>query len=361
MTDQHRTDRSHANRIHQSKQTRQQAKKEGQQQNTGKWIDVPSTETAAADVAYEALRLRLEHVQRMLPLAAHRYTEDLEHVHRLRVSCRRATTALSAFRPLLGRKVKPLKRWLRELRAAAGPARDVDVLLLKLLPHSSESSTGVARLRYIIEPFQRRREKLQRRLVDMAEQAQVDSPNGRLQRTITKCLQSIPRDKQANHVPFGSFAQQGLSASAAAMLKLSDGLPHFKSQETLPANLPKIERLHELRIAVKRFRYSIELFHDAFPASLRDTVYPQVENMQKRLGTLNDHATMQKNFQWLMARPIVGDRVIDLAARIVQQYEAVLDGRLSFLEWWTAEQSGALRGELEILLSNQTTIPTTAQ
>jgi CHAD domain-containing protein len=366
MSDHRRTDRSHENRIEPqiesqiepSKHLNWRANEESRQLNSGKWIDFPSMEMVAADVAYEALRLRLEHVQRMLPLAAYQHAEDLEHVHQLRVGCRRAATALSTFRPLLGHKNKPLKRWLRSLRRAAGPARDLDVLLLEL---RQESATGGARLKYIFESFQRRRKKLQRRLVKVTERALLKSQTGCLQQTITQCLQSIVDEGHANRVPFGSFARQSLPESARHMLSLSHDLPPYKGQGIAPAKLPKIERLHELRIAVKRFRYSIELFHNAFPTSLRDTLYPQLKEIQQRLGALNDHATMQKNFQWLMGKKIPDDRVIDLAARIVQQYEAVMDGRLSFLEWWSPEQADAFHAELEMLLSDQATIQTTAE
>jgi hypothetical protein len=62
-----------------------------------------------------------------------------------------------------------------------------------------------------------------------------------------------------------------------------------------------------------------------------------------------------------MAKEIPDNRVIDLAARIVQQHEAVMDGRLSFLEWWTPEHADAFRAELEMLLSDQATKQTTAE
>jgi CHAD domain-containing protein len=321
----------------------------------GKWIEA-TAEMATADVAYQALRLRLDHVLRMLSLAAYQHTDDLEHVHRLRVGCRRATAALSAFRPLIGGKIKPLRRWLKRLRDAAGPARDVDVLLLEL---QNESATGTTRMRYLLEPFQQHREKLQRSLVKIAERAQVESPEGRLLQVINKCLNSIPLGKRADNGAFGPFAKLGLSASAGVMLQLGENLLPADNKETGQAHLPDIERMHELRIAVKRFRYSIELFHSAFPAALRHTMYPQIEEMQQRLGTLNDHATMQKQYQWLMATPIPSDRVVDLAARIVQQVEAVQDERLALFHWWTPQRAGTLRTELDLLLSSQTTYHTT--
>ncbi len=341
-------------------------------ETTGKWIEA-TAEMSAADVAYEALRLRLGHVERMLPLAAYHYAEDPEHVHRLRVGCRRAAAALSAFRPLIEGKVKPVRRWLRRLRGAAGPARDVDVLLLEL---QKESATGAARLRYLLEPFQCRREQLQWPLVDIAKRAQVQSRPGRLRKVFENCLDSTPHGELSGGISFGPYAVQSLSATAEKMLQMGEDLltaggtrrsggaksgDRVREGAISRPSLPSIERMHQLRIASKQFRYSIELFHGAFPASMQNKIYPQIEEIQQRLGTLNDHASIQQQFQWLMATPIPADRVVDLAARIVQQVGTVQDARHTFLDWWTPERIDALRAELNPLLSGQPNCYTTSR
>ena len=70
---------------------------------SSKWIEVPSADAPAAEVARQALAARVAKVERTLPLAAYRYREDVEHVHQLRTSCRRAAArcrhAPTAFRP----------------------------------------------------------------------------------------------------------------------------------------------------------------------------------------------------------------------------------------------------------------------
>ncbi len=278
-------------------------------------------------VVQEALELRLAHVERMLPRAAHHHQEDVEHVHRLRVGCRRASAALSAFRPLIPDKVKPLKRWLRELRRAAGPARDLDVFLIYV---RHVISPDQPQLKEAIRNFEQQRRKAQRRLVAIASKAQ----KGGLRKAIDKCLANIPKSGDVEDAPFGRFAKSVLAEVAGDMFRL--------------AALGKtgVDQLHELRIAVKRLRYSIELFHSVFPRSLRYEFYPKMEELQMRLGLLNDHQTAQLQFQRLLADLPPDDLAANLARAIVREHQATQDARDVFLQWWSKERIESMRTEI---------------
>ena len=56
----------------------------------GKWIEGTSAEQPVSAAARRALEVRLAVVWHYLPLAAKRASEDVEHVHQLRVASRRA-------------------------------------------------------------------------------------------------------------------------------------------------------------------------------------------------------------------------------------------------------------------------------
>ena len=72
---------------------------------------------------------RLRRVARLLPRAAKKPEEDVEYVHDLRVSVRRATAALQMFAPFLPPTgYSQMIAQLRRIRGAAGRARDLDVL-----------------------------------------------------------------------------------------------------------------------------------------------------------------------------------------------------------------------------------------
>ena len=64
---------------------------------TEKWIQDVSPSDQTSDVALRTLRDRLDAVLYYLPLAAEGADEDLEHVHQLRVSSRRAAAALRLY------------------------------------------------------------------------------------------------------------------------------------------------------------------------------------------------------------------------------------------------------------------------
>ncbi len=297
----------------------------------GKWVEVSDVGRPVAAVAAEILQLRMQVVQHRLPLAAREYHRDIEHVHQLRVGCRRAGAALQAFRPLLTGKAKRLRKWLRKLRQAAGPARDADVLLERFQaePDTKPSHT------YIVARLQRRRIDVQQALIDIAERAE----SGRLDANTQRCLTAL-RNPSAKvpTIRFDLFAREALRTASQGMFK-------FASLEQ-----PTVAQLHQLRIASKRLRYSIELFHSAFPASLREEVYPLVEKVQTRLGRLNDHATAQALFQhWLTDLPPV-ERAAQFAERIVEEHEAIEKIRRDFLQWWTAQRVAALESHLSALI-----------
>src|SRR5437879_1733096 len=106
-----------------------------------KWIAVDSPHEPVTRVARRALENRLLDVWDHLPLAAKKADEDPEHVHQLRVSSRRAMSAVETFECYLpNRRTEWFKKQLRRVRRAAGDARDFDVLgerLATTLEHDS--------------------------------------------------------------------------------------------------------------------------------------------------------------------------------------------------------------------------------
>jgi len=296
---------------------------------TGKWVEIDEPEGTASDAAREILRERVAYVQRMLPLAAHEYRRDPEHVHQLRVGCRRAGAACQAFRPLLTGKTKRLRKWLQKIRRAAGPARDVDVLLTRI-----KTETGPGQ-EYVVARLKQQRANAQQGLLEIAKSVEA----GRLDHRLEQCLAGIEHKSLKKGTPrFDTFAQLALRSASQKMFRLA-GLEQ-----------PTVEQLHELRIAGKHLRYSIELFHGAFPPALREEVYPMIEKIQSRLGRLNDHATAQAIFQRWLANLPADERAAQLAARIVQEHAAIEQVRKNFLQWWSPKQIAKLESTLSALI-----------
>src|SRR3954452_6464358 len=107
--------------------------------SSGKWVDGLGTDTTVSDASRCSLVVRLAVVAHTLPLAAHLSEHDIEHVHRLRVATRRAAAALKLYRDWLPQKsARWFKKRLRQIRRAAGEARDLDVLIQKLQHEAGE-------------------------------------------------------------------------------------------------------------------------------------------------------------------------------------------------------------------------------
>jgi CHAD domain-containing protein len=281
------------------------------------WVEPPTANVAAA--AERILDARLAEVQRYLPLAARHNAEDMEFVHQLRVNCRRAAAALRAFEPLAGRRGRKLKKWLQELRRAAGPARDADVYLARL---RLELDPGNEHAQQLVDFVRQSRADAQAALNGIDERAS----HGGFQRAIDRCLDRIAKPRgPAEHQSFADFAQHAL-ASAAEGLKVVN--PQTAS----------LAELHELRIAGKRLRYAIEIFHSAAAPELRHEVYPDIEELQERLGTLNDHIASQARLQqWLANLPADGFAAF-VAELIVNEHASAERVHRMFLPWWTPEK-----------------------
>jgi CHAD domain-containing protein len=280
-----------------------------------KWAEIADPHLPAREFARTVLGERLEFVESLLPQAAHQQSDDIEHVHQLRVGCRRAAAAVRSFAPLMSKKPQALKKWLGEIRAAAGPARDSDVLLARFEKEKPDAVSA-----YAIERLSRERRAAQKSLNSVAKRASSDKLSD-VVRTTLKLLNA----KGSNKPRLGRFGREAVRQAYVPFAQLA-----------LLEN-PTIDELHELRIAGKRLRYSLEIFHGLEP-TLVDRVYPLVEELQTRLGEINDHATAQALYQSWLAETPANALAAGLAGRIVHEYESALRLRGQFLRWWSAKR-----------------------
>src|SRR5262249_55819232 len=69
--------------------------------------------------------------------------------------------------------------------------------------------------------------------------------------------------------------------------------------EAQPANGVDWSALHRFRIAGKKLRYTMELVAPAFGFELREQQYPLVQELQERLGNINDFVVAREILQKL--------------------------------------------------------------
>jgi CHAD domain-containing protein len=293
-----------------------------------KWITIDSPHEPVTRVACRALENRLLAVWNYLPVAAKKADEDLEHVHQLRVSSRRAMAAVEIFECFLpSRRTEWFKKQLRRVRRAAGDARDLDVLADRLAKTLEHDPSPPAR-RIIKFAAECRREaqpairQIQRRL-----------KRRHYKRRVARLLEKVDPRKAGDPTEpdFGEFARQAMRRVLDAFFAASH------------ANLADTAKLHMFRIAGKQLRYSMEIFAAAFPASFAEQIYPQVVELQEKLGDVNDHVSALDRFDDWRTK-LDGDEDRMLVERLADAELRARDDLLTaFFQFWTAERSERLR------------------
>lgn len=303
-----------------------------------KWLPGIGPDDRTADVAVRSLCSRIGAVSSYLPLAATRAAEDREYVHQLRVWTRRATAALGLYEDLLPRRRYGwMKKQLKRIRRAANDARDCDVLLERL----KQKKVNAATLRWINTVLE---ERLEAQDAIIAVYKRL-SKGRRFERRTDKLLERVRHRAEHTTERFGDWASE----------RLHPVIERFFA--AVPADRFDEPRLHQFRIRGKELRYAIELLAGAFPEGLRTTHYPVIEEMQDRLGAINDLVTSKSR---LREKIKAANDKTEAAQwrRLLAKDQAQLDrARCQFWEWMTPELLAELRAGLEQMLDHKTENP----
>jgi len=308
---------------------------------SSKWIEGMEPDQPISKAVRRALRARLEAVWQYVPLAAKKWEEDVEYVHHLRVAARRARAATRIFADLLSqREARWMKKMLRGLRRAAGAARDLDVLGQRL-GNTAEATTGSLQSP-LIERIGVCRRKAQKPLVTACEKAKRKGFKKR-SRALAKTV-SWPSEQP--EPTFGDAARTMLAPLVDKFL------------EAAKADLSDVESLHQMRLAGKRVRYAMELLAGAFDDSFRGELFVAFEEIQERLGTINDHVTAIEMFSGWLERADDDGSPGELAELIAHEEQQLDARRQEFRSWWTAERAEALAQRFAMVLRIPMSSPT---
>jgi CHAD domain-containing protein len=266
-------------------------------------------------------------------LAAERSKEDIEYVHQLRVTALRARVAARMFADLLPkRQVRWMKKWLRALRHAAGDARDLDVLGLRLgNPVDGDGGSG---LEALLEQVAACRCKAQKPLVAACEKVRLKGFKKRSRRL----AEAASWQQEPPEPTFAEAARATLTPLVEAFLSAA------------AADLADVESLHQMRLSGKRVRYAMELLAGAFGDSFRGELFATFEEIQEKLGTINDHASAIAMFQeWSERADSEGSRA-KLAGRIAREEQQLDANCREFRSWWTTARAAALAERFAVVL-----------
>lgn len=292
-----------------------------------KWVEAGADELLE-DVAVRSLDSRLQPVMHYVPLAAKHPERDIENVHQMRVWARRAAAAMSLYAELLPkRRRKWLNGQLKAIRRAANDARDDDVFLARL----AEDTAHAAVAKPLLEKVRRHRQDSQRPIVDLWKEL---FELGRFPRRCAKLLRKVRlRGEVANAGPvtFRPWAESRIR-------------PVIESFFTAAAaDLSDVDAMHRFRIAGKKLRYAIELLAPAFGESLRTQAYPALQNMQDRLGEINDRAAAATRLKRWLEQAGGSQQAAYLQEMLRQEQLRLEERRNEFLAWWNVRREAELQ------------------
>ena len=264
--------------------------------------------------------------------------EDIEYVHELRVATRRTTAALRLYADMLPRcRTARMEARLKQIRRAAGDARDYDVLAQQL----SDGHSDAEAQRYL-EKVRSRRRKAQRPIQAVYRRLKKDD---RFDRWVKKLLRGVrPRGKtkaEPKDPRFGEWARTHLRRIVNRFFKVA------------PTDDTDASALHRFRIRAKDLRYEMELLAGAFPPDFVEKLYPVVETLQQQLGEINDHATAQARLRHRIDTADDPSEADNLRTLLEDEHARLNRSRQTFLQWWTPYRKDDLRARFNELLAGR--------
>ena len=252
---------------------------------------------------------------------------DPEGVHSMRVASRRLRSALRDFVPYLRkRRLARVLKQLRQLAAALGEVRDYDVAILGLeemqrqVPRESSAA-----LKELIETRKSAREDTRRELEAIITAEELQTLQREFVARVDEAISPERKSKRTDEPPltFADMARAIILARLKEFEKLSNAL--FKPLDS--------DALHDMRIAVKRLRYAIELFQSCWPRSIA-THAKRAARIQTALGDIHDCDV------WIAS---VGKQIV--RARKQGEHERI-KGLVSLLSYFTKLRTKYLRRAL---------------
>lgn len=210
-----------------------------------------------------------------------RRSEDVECVHRARVASRRLRAAMRLFGDWVGRK--QAKRWRKEIRRVTkelGDARDKDVqieFLCGALSRTREVAhcLGIA---HLLIHLDYQREAVQPKVAEAVDRLQQCRVLTEMRDAAEQVLLECGNPEGGARTPavlehVGRCVRKRLKALLAYEPCLDD--PQDRA------------RHHEMRIAAKRLRYTLEISRPVFQGAVDETI-EAVKKLQTLLGDLHD-------------------------------------------------------------------------
>ena len=211
-------------------------------------------------------------------------------IHDARVALRRLGALLRAFAPALpSRTVAEVKREIRWLRRALGPARDLDVFIHETVPELRELFPGEPGLDALLEAARVKRVPLGAALVRTVASRRCRQLVVLLERVFgAKRLGRARAGRKGRSAAGGPTLDSPFAPFALALLRR-----RYKKMRHEASGIRKLgeEDLHRLRIRLRNFRYLCDSFRMLLPERRYAELRTAMQQLQDHMGALNDAAT----------------------------------------------------------------------
>ena len=249
------------------------------------------------------LQQRMAALRRMLPGAR---VGEVRAIHQARVATRRLREVM----PLLpaGKAGRRLERAARDLTRSLGPVRELDValqMLDELVGTDGVPNTAVACLRRAVAE---ERGALQREATKRIDHYDVD----RLQR---KALAALEHKRDGTDRPVDRQAQV-----AAARRRAARRAARLETAVDAAGAIYLPVRLHEVRIAVKKLRYALEIARD-LSGSRAEARIRTLKKQQELLGRMHDLEVLIARTRGLQAAAVRDLRLSSDLDELVRRLE----------------------------------------
>jgi len=203
---------------------------------------------------------------------------DPEGVHSMRVASRRLRSAMRDFMPYLRQRgLSSVLKQTKNIAAALGEVRDQDVAILALEKIQKQASAEVSdALQQLIDERKERRNESRDKLSSVLIADEIKTAKTEFMARIAKAT-GVSNPTSQTELTFSKMSAAVILDRLKELEKLSESL--YKPFE--------IESLHDMRIAAKRLRYALELFHQCWGRSLQ-TYAKTAARMQTALGEVHD-------------------------------------------------------------------------
>lgn len=259
-------------------------------------------------IAFDAFRLTLVQCRWHIAanIAATVETREVEALHQLRVALRRLRVALASFGgEFRTAELEAIKLRAKSLANLLAPARDLDVFTRELLEPAA-SANGAQ------DAFAVLRARAEAARAKAWSEAVLVIAGPRFRMFMADLADVVDRGAWPLALAHGRGAGRNVSTFEDPARRVAERmLAHRQRQACKKAR--RLETLsvadrHELRIRLKKLRYTAEFFAPFFERKGVEKFVARLSRMQDILGALNDVAVAKKTLDTLISESMPGDR-----------------------------------------------------